>query len=719
MKKVLLFCITFLILKTATAQLASNYAVQLTASVQNSPPSISLKIVVDNTTFTGYNIYRKLKGATTWGSIYATLPATDSVFTDTAVAVKVSYEYKVVRNGTPTAYGYINSGIVLPEVSYYGKIIVMVDSALAATRTYVNQTYINDLIGDGWLVIKKEVDRNTAVTDVKDFIVDQYHQDPGNIKAVVLIGHVPVPYSGDLNPDGHPDHLGAWPADAFYGEIDGNWTDASINDTVSTGSRNDNIPGDGKYDQTLLPSEVELQVGRIDMANMPAFSTPEDSLVLNYLKHDHDFRTGQTTFAAKALIDDNFGAFSGEAFAASAWKNFAPLVGPTRVSEADYFTTMDTASYIWSYGCGGGSYTSCSGVGNTSTFVHSNLQTAFTMLFGSYFGDWDSQNNFLRAPLTNNALASCWSGRPHWVFHHMGMGETIGYSAMTTQNNTSLYFQNYAGSFVHIALMGDPTLRQYIVAPPQNLTVTETNNIVSLSWTASTDGSVGYSIYRSNDLNTPFTLISSVPGAVTFFADSCVDMGSYIYMVRASKTETTTSGSFGNLSNGIMGSINVGTDINIQTTVTANTSADTLFTTNNTTGATSYEWSFGDGNTSTEAAPTHIYSASGTYTVTLTASNNCNTKVLQTQVTVVVSSINELSALNVNVAPNPFNTSISVKAAANQSVSYRLFDFTGKLLQADKAAGQFEINTGALAAGIYFLELNSNGATRTFKLVRE
>lgn len=37
--------------------------------------------------------------------------------------------------------------------------------------------------------------------------------------------------------------------------------------------------------------------------------------------------------------------------------------------------------------------------------------------------------------------------------------------------------------------------------------------------------------------------------------------------------------------------------------------------------ATSYSWDFGDGNTSTEKDPTHVYEAAGTYTVALTASN--------------------------------------------------------------------------------------------------
>ncbi|SDL30784.1 PKD domain-containing protein [Catalinimonas alkaloidigena] len=41
--------------------------------------------------------------------------------------------------------------------------------------------------------------------------------------------------------------------------------------------------------------------------------------------------------------------------------------------------------------------------------------------------------------------------------------------------------------------------------------------------------------------------------------------------------------------------------------------------TNETTGATAYEWDFGDGETSTEASPTHTYPGKGKYVVTLYA----------------------------------------------------------------------------------------------------
>jgi len=43
---------------------------------------------------------------------------------------------------------------------------------------------------------------------------------------------------------------------------------------------------------------------------------------------------------------------------------------------------------------------------------------------------------------------------------------------------------------------------------------------------------------------------------------------------------------------------------------------------NSSAGATSFEWDFGDGNSSTEESPTHVYEEASMYTVTLTATND-------------------------------------------------------------------------------------------------
>jgi len=53
---------------------------------------------------------------------------------------------------------------------------------------------------------------------------------------------------------------------------------------------------------------------------------------------------------------------------------------------------------------------------------------------------------------------------------------------------------------------------------------------------------------------------------------------------------------------------------------------DTATFTNTTIGATSYSWDFGDQATSTDKDPVHVYATSGSYTVTLTATNEGGTK---------------------------------------------------------------------------------------------
>src|SRR5690606_19757782 len=128
--------------------------------------------------------------------------------------------------------------------------------------------------GDGWLVARSEVSRTGTVPAVKAVIKSRYDESPGNTKAVFLLGHVPVPYSGNVCPDGHgepdpaPHHRGAWPADAYYGDMDGVWTDSTVDHAEANvdGTRNDNVPGDGKFDQSLLVGEhlPELVVGRVD-----------------------------------------------------------------------------------------------------------------------------------------------------------------------------------------------------------------------------------------------------------------------------------------------------------------------------------------------------------------------------------------------------------------------------------------------------------------------
>ncbi len=532
----------------AAAQVAADYAVQVTATVQTAPPQIALSWG-SYSGATQYVVSRKTWTATTWGTAIATLAGSATGFTDTNVTAGTSYEYRVTRQASVSGYGYVASGISLPLVEDRGTVILVVDSTYASDLAAELDLLQQDVVGDGWSVIRHDVLRTASVPSVKALIKADYLAAPTRVKTVFLFGHVPVPYSGQLAPDGHPDHIGAWPADLYYGDMDGVWTD-----TVNYGGtgRQSNVPGDGKFDQTSAPGLVELAVGRVDLANMPAFGPKtERDLLGQYLDKDHAFRHAVWTLPARGLIDDNFGAFGGEAFASTGWRAFSAFFGRPNVFALDWFTTLANNGYLWAYGCGGGNYTGASGVGSTSNFVSTDTKVAFTFLFGSYFGDWDVSNNFLRAPLATRTygLTCAWAGRPAWYVHHMAMGETIGYGARVSQNSS--------GAQVHIALMGDPTLRLTPVAPVSNLTVNPGFHTAALAWTASPEAVDGYHVYRSPNPGGPFSRVTSSPLGSTSFTDSGVPGGPWTYMVRAVKLETSASGSYGNASQGVFASTTV------------------------------------------------------------------------------------------------------------------------------------------------------------------
>jgi hypothetical protein len=437
--------------------------------------------------------------------------------------------------------------------------------------------------------VRHDVARTDSVLSVKNLIQTDYNADPANVKAVFLFGHVPVPYSGNFAADWHtPEHQGAWPADLFYGDMDGTWTDFSVNSKVAENPRNWNVPGDGKYDQSYPPSAVELQVGRVDLSNMTAFTKSESELLRQYLKKDHNYRHKLITVPRRGLIHDSTGTRDGEAFAASAWRNFAPWFGPvniTAVPIGQWFPALASQGYLAAYGSGGASYFSIAGLGNsglynegtTWDFAATDTRAVFYLFCGSWLADWDSTDNIMRGVLGTQTfgLASVVAGQPHWFGHHMGLGETIGYSTRLTQNNkpNGLYRNHVDDSvgLVSVALMGDPTLRLQPVAPASGLTGAMGSSGANLNWAASPDGVLGYHVYRSAGPSGPFARVTSSLEPGTSFTDPSVTSGTYTYMVRAAKLEDTPSGTYFNPSQGIF--VTVSGSLPSQPTVTITATA--------------------------------------------------------------------------------------------------------------------------------------------------
>ena len=547
----------------AQTTFGDSLSIQAEATIINSPASITVTWPSDADA-SNFILYRKLKTSTTWGSVLATLPASANQYVDAAVSSGIIYDYKIQMSSssTPIKYGYLSSGVDVKANSNRGIAIVVIENSFITNPVYqaAIDLLLLDLENDGWFPKSIYVNKTDLVPSVKSAIIAKYNEDSNTTKLLVLFGNVPVPYSGDINPDGHPDHKGAWPTDTYYADMDGVWNDASVNDIVSSNIRNHNIPGDGKFDEDYIPSNLELQVGRVDLSDLPAYSATEENLLIKYLNKLHRFKTGQLVVKEKALIDDEFTSYT-EGFSQNGYKNFSALVGRNNISKADYFTqlsynTSTSGTYLWSFGCGAGNYTSAAGIGSSTNFASDSLSSVFTMLFGSYFGDWNYSNAFLRSALASgNTLTNAWAGRPNWQYQHMAMGENIGYSTLLTQNNSSLYVANsvYSGlsRMVSINLMGEPSLRNNYIPTPINLTVLSTGISNTLNWNAG-GSEIGYNIYRRYSDSTNFLKLNASILTGTNFTDNALTIpGTVYYYVKAVEKKVSPSGTYDNESLGI------------------------------------------------------------------------------------------------------------------------------------------------------------------------
>jgi Subtilase family/PKD domain len=111
---------------------------------------------------------------------------------------------------------------------------------------------------------------------------------------------------------------------------------------------------------------------------------------------------------------------------------------------------------------------------------------------------------------------------------------------------------------------------------------------------------------------------------------------------------------------------------------------NTVAFTNTSNNALSYTWNFGDGSpTSSDLNPIHTYAASGNYTVTLTATNQCRSATKTLQVTATVGTIETIGLEKALVMPNPTQGDFYVEISSTHSaipLSLRLVDMTGRVV---------------------------------------
>jgi probable HAF family extracellular repeat protein len=605
-----LFCCAHLSLQSSFGFAVKEYAVRITPSIVSGP---KIRLDWDDPTSTGTYQVSRLEG----GAWIVKQTSAAHFFEDSDVSSGSRYEYQVKKteSGRPDGYGYVSTGLAATPFENRGKVVLLVDSTFAGALDLKITRLISDLRGDGYSVIRYNILRTTSPKNVRNQVDIAYKADPSNVRAVFILGHVPVAYSGNHAADGHWDtHMGAWPADVYYGYVTNStiadpWTDSTVNKSDAYDPRNNNIPGDGKFDQDYTPFSSNnpvalLPVGRVDFYNLPAFqsaspSRDEVALLSNYLDKDHNYRQGLIPALQKrALIADRDYDDKDPSWAPAAMglRDFTSIYGQSGVSFYDQFTTPKFSEIFSKLKTDDYQFVQVASTTGDPSYIDefctnndpstSDLKVNFLGLLASFIGDWDSTtvngvtsnpNNILRGFLASptHVLATFWSGKPLWFTHHMASGYSIGYSTAITQSNpdsTGLYkaMNLGRGFFVdnlhvatvagmsHIALMGDPTLRLHVVRPPRDPAKSVSGGLVTVTWAASLDdvpntGFKGYHVYRSTYTWGSWTRLTTTPTTGLSFQEP-VPTGAFTYMIRAARVEgwnnTLSLGTYTNLSQG-------------------------------------------------------------------------------------------------------------------------------------------------------------------------
>lgn len=143
------------------------------------------------------------------------------------------------------------------------------------------------------------------------------------------------------------------------------------------------------------------------------------------------------------------------------------------------------------------------------------------------------------------------------------------------------------------------------------------------------------------------------------------------------------------------------------------------------TNVTSWEWDFGDGNTSRAENPNHTYSSTGTYVVTLTSLDtitSCPVASATDSVEILSNSISSREDERLTIYPQPFSSSFALEydgvLKGNEFV--RVYDLMGALIfEAPLRTVSYRIDLGTQESGPYLLHLQTENGPIIRTIVKE
>jgi len=158
---------------------------------------------------------------------------------------------------------------------------------------------------------------------------------------------------------------------------------------------------------------------------------------------------------------------------------------------------------------------------------------------------------------------------------------------------------------------------------------------------------------------------------------------------------------------------------------TATVTGATVNLSNQSTGAVSYTWNFGDSSpVNNTASPSHTYATNGTYTVTLTVVGPCGTDTYTQVITISEVGVQDSDIANtLSIYPNPNNGqfTVSFSFTDQKDVTVELIDISGRTISASNLENVLtfnqELGGAELADGVYFVRISTEEGVVTRKIV--
>lgn len=519
-------------------------------------------------------IYRRALGTTNWTAVASALPAGSLQWIDNNVNPGEIWEYQVKRQNTWNydnqvydAVGYTMGVVANDNTNYKGQMILLVSNDITTTLSLKYARLKKEITADGWFVNELIVpraanwDSSNEVVTIKNKIVAIYNNTPANDKpkALFILGHVPLPRSGSqdiISPDDHIENRGARGCDAYYADIDGVFTDnATYNPGGLATPLAINLPGDFKWDQDFFASDIVIAFGRIDFADITDISTPEITMIENYLDRlsnyrnvDNGFNMGEKSAFFSGYDNSNDGSFRSllniskpnlvyQNFSGPIHNQWVQNNGPFKIYMQNI--TVPAISDWQNYGM--------------NATVYTSDQSHWG--FGDVPQTWGEYSR-IRAVLGVNSkcLIAFTTTMGMNIFHQACSGKPLGVAMkeIMNHNQTNQYLEKPPQEYdtenwwnrTHFAFYGDPTLNLYQILPPTNLSLYESNGEPLLEWTASIDVNViGYHIYESNTELGKFQRITSNPITTNSYVIPSYVPGKW-YMVKSVKMIESGCGKF-------------------------------------------------------------------------------------------------------------------------------------------------------------------------------